>query len=119
MLDNIRQTRLALKASLADPIGNGFRSASARPREAFKLYANVRPATSYLHETRRYGHIDMALVRENTEGLYAGVEHFIPLDDDSGAVNAARSKGPRRGPRRPSKANSRQYTSAVINNPWR
>lgn len=103
MLDNSRQTRLTLKAPLATPIGNGFRSANARLREAFKLYANVRPATSYLHDRRHYGHIDMALVRENTEGLYVGVEHFIPLDDDSGAVNAARSKGPRRGLRRPGK----------------
>ena len=103
MLDNIRQTRLALKAPLSTPIGNGCRSANARLRKAFKRYANVRAATSYLHDRHRYGHIDMALVRENSEGLYVGVEHFIPLDDDSGAVNAARSKGPRRGPRRPGK----------------
>ena len=64
MLDNIRQTRLALQAPLANPIDNGFRSASARPREAFKLYANVRG---------RYDHIDMALVRENTDAHRASI----------------------------------------------
>jgi isocitrate dehydrogenase (NAD+) len=89
MMDNIRETRLALKAPLGTPIGDGFRSANVRLREEFKLYANVRPAVSYLHDRRRYDNIDIVLIRENTQGFYVGVEHYIPIDDDPKAVAEA------------------------------
>ncbi len=89
MIDNIHQTKLALKAPLETPIGEGFRSANVRLREEFKLYANVRPAISYLHNRRQYDNIDLVLIRENTEGLYVGVEHYIPIDDDPKAVAEA------------------------------
>ena len=100
MLDNIRETKLALKAPLETPIGEGFRSANVRLREEFKLYANVRPAVSYLHNRRRYDDIDIVLIRENTEGLYVGVEHFIPIDDDPRAVAEASGIITRAGCRR-------------------
>ena len=100
MLDNIRETRLALKAPLGTPIGGGFRSANVRLREEFKLYANVRPAVSYLHDRRRYDKIDIVLIRENTEGLYVGVEHYIPIDDDPRAVAEASGIITRSGCRR-------------------
>ena len=100
MLDNIRETRLALKAPLETPIGQGFRSANVRLREEFKLYANVRPAVSYLHDRRRYDKIDIVLIRENTEGLYVGVEHYIPIDDDPRAVAEASGIITRSGCRR-------------------
>lgn len=89
MLDSIHKTRLALKAPLGTPIGDGFRSANVRLREEFKLYANVRPAVSYLHDRRRYDNIDIVLIRENTQGFYVGVEHYIPIDDDPKAVAEA------------------------------
>jgi isocitrate dehydrogenase (NAD+) len=89
MMDSIRETRLALKAPLGTPIGDGFRSANVRLREEFKLYANVRPAVSYLHDRRRYDNIDIVLIRENTQGFYVGVEHYIPIDDDPKAVAEA------------------------------
>jgi isocitrate dehydrogenase (NAD+) len=89
MMDSIRETRLALKAPLGTPIGDGFRSANVRLREDFKLYANVRPAISYLHDRRRYDNIDIVLIRENTQGFYVGVEHYIPIDDDPKAVAEA------------------------------
>ena len=89
MMDNIRETRLALKAPLGTPIGDGFRSANVRLREEFKLYANVRPAVSYLHDRRRYDNIDIVLIRENTQGFYVGVEHYIPIDGDPKAVAEA------------------------------
>jgi isocitrate dehydrogenase (NAD+) len=88
-MDSIRSTRLALKAPLGTPIGDGFRSANVRLREEFKLYANVRPAVSYLHDRRRYDNIDIVLIRENTQGFYVGVEHYIPIDDDPKAVAEA------------------------------
>jgi isocitrate dehydrogenase (NAD+) len=100
MMDNIRETRLALKAPLGTPIGGGFRSANVRLREEFKLYANVRPAVSYLHDRRRYDKIDIVLIRENTEGLYVGVEHYIPIDDDPRAVAEASGIITRSGCRR-------------------
>ena len=100
MLDNIHETRLALKAPLETPIGKGFRSANVRLREEFKLYANVRPAVSYLHDRRRYDNIDIVLIRENTEGLYVGVEHYIPIDDDPKAVAEATGIMTRAGCRR-------------------
>ena len=89
MLENIRQTKLALKSPLTTPVGCGFRSANVRLREEFSLYANVRPARSYAHDRRKYDNIDLLLVRENTEGLYVGVEHYIPIGDDPKAVAEA------------------------------
>jgi isocitrate dehydrogenase (NAD+) len=71
-----------------------------RLREEFKLYANVRPAVSYLHDRRRYDKIDIVLIRENTEGLYVGVEHYIPIDDDPRAVAEASGIITRSGCRR-------------------
>ena len=89
MMDNIRETKLALKAPLGTPIGDGFRSANVRLREEFKLYANVRPAVSYLQDPYRHDNIDIVLIRENTQGFYVGVEHYIPIDDDPKAVAEA------------------------------
>ncbi|MCZ6804651.1 MAG: isocitrate/isopropylmalate family dehydrogenase [Proteobacteria bacterium] len=89
LIENIHKTRLAIKAPLETPIGEGFRSANVRLREEFKLYANVRPAISYLHNRRQYDNIDVVLIRENTQGFYVGVEHYIPIDDDPKAVAEA------------------------------
>lgn len=100
MIDDIHETKLALKAPLETPVGEGFRSANVRLREEFKLYANVRPAISYLHNRRQYDNIDLVLIRENTEGLYVGVEHYIPIDDDPKAVAEASGIITRAGCRR-------------------
>jgi isocitrate dehydrogenase (NAD+) len=99
LLDNIRETKLALKAPLTTPVGSGFRSANVRLREAFHLFANVRPALTYIHGGR-FDDIDLVLIRENTEGLYVGVEHFIPIDDDPKAVAEASGIITRSGCRR-------------------
>ena len=99
MLDNIHQTKLALKGPLTTPIGSGFRSATVRMREEFKLYANVRPALTFI-PGGKFEDIDLILVRENTEGLYVGVEHYIPIDDDPRAVAEASGIITRSGCRR-------------------
>ncbi|MFB3099928.1 MAG: isocitrate/isopropylmalate family dehydrogenase, partial [Gammaproteobacteria bacterium] len=88
MLDSIRDTKLALKAPLTTPVGEGFRSATVRLREEFNLYANVRPAHTFI-PGGRFDNIDLILIRENTEGLYVGVEHYIPVDGDPRAVASA------------------------------
>ena len=87
-LDDIRETRLALKGPLTTPIGSGYRSVNVRLREAFQLYANLRPGRSLLPDGK-FPDVDLVLVRENTGGFYVGVEHFIPIGDDPHAVAEA------------------------------
>ncbi len=87
-LESIGRTKLALKGPLTTPVGGGYRSVNVSLRKAFKLFANVRPAWS-LFSGGRFENVDLILVRENTEGLYVGVEHFVPIDDDPKAVAEA------------------------------
>jgi isocitrate dehydrogenase (NAD+) len=84
-LDSIKRTRLALKGPLETPVGEGFRSINVALRKTFDLYANVRPAYSII-EGGRYKDLDIVLIRENTEGLYVGVEHYIRVGDDPRAA---------------------------------
>jgi isocitrate dehydrogenase (NAD+) len=84
-LDSIKRTKLALKGPLETPIGEGFRSINVALRKTFDLYANVRPAHS-IAPGGRYGNLDLVLIRENTEGLYVGVEHYIKIGDDPRAA---------------------------------
>jgi isocitrate dehydrogenase (NAD+) len=83
-LDSIKRTRLALKGPLETPVGGGFRSINVALRKTFDLYANVRPA--YTIVPGRFDNIDIVLVRENTEGLYIGVEHYVRIGDDPKAA---------------------------------
>ncbi len=84
-LDSIRQNRVGLKGPLTTPVGVGFRSVNVALRKEFDLFANVRPARS-LVPGGRYRDIDLVLIRENTEGLYVGVEHYIGMGDDPKAA---------------------------------
>ena len=84
-LESIRRTTVALKGPLTTPSGTGFRSINVAIRKEFNLYANVRPALT-LMEGGRYSDIDLVLIRENTEGLYVGVEHYIGMHDDPRAA---------------------------------
>ncbi len=85
-LASISRTRLALKGPLETPVGSGYRSVNVALRKKFDLYANVRPARSVTQGRRRYDNVDLVLVRENTEGLYVGVEHYIKIGDDPHAA---------------------------------
>ncbi len=84
-LESIRRTRVALKGPLTTPVGVGFRSINVALRKEFDLYANVRPARTLLPEYR-YQDIDLVLIRENTEGLYSGVEHYVGIGGDPRAA---------------------------------
>jgi isocitrate dehydrogenase (NAD+) len=84
-LDSIKRNRIALKGPLETPIGEGFRSINVALRKTFDLYANVRPAYTIV-PGGRYDNIDLVLVRENTEGLYVGIEHYIRMGDDPRAA---------------------------------
>ena len=83
--DSIDRNRVALKGPLATPSGSGFRSVNVAIRKRFDLFANVRPVRTIL-PGGRYEDIDLVLIRENTEGLYVGVEHFIGMDRDPRAA---------------------------------
>ncbi|WP_079418592.1 isocitrate/isopropylmalate dehydrogenase family protein [Thiomonas intermedia] len=97
-LASIRTTRLALKGPLETPSGGGYRSSNVRLREAFKLYANMRP-TKTLIPGGRYDDVDLLVFRENVEGLYMGYEHYIPIDGDPHAVAIATGVNTRQGAR--------------------
>ena len=84
-LDSIKRTRIALKGPLETPVGEGFRSINVALRKTFDLYANVRPARTIV-KGGRYEDIDIVLVRENTEGLYVGIEHYIKIGSDPRAA---------------------------------
>ena len=86
-LASIRKQRLALKGPLTTPVGGGFRSSNVRLREAFELYANVRPAKTLI--PGRFENIDIVLVRENLGGFYVAHEYYIPVGDDPKAVAVA------------------------------
>jgi isocitrate dehydrogenase (NAD+) len=84
-LASIRRTRLALKGPLETPVGDGYRSVNVALRRTFDLYANVRPARDII-PGGRFDNVDIVLVRENTEGLYSGLEHYIRIGDDERAA---------------------------------
>lgn len=77
VLDSIRRTKVALKGPITTPIGTGFRSVNVALRKELDLYACIRPCKSYKGVRSRYENIDIVIVRENTEDLYAGVEFAV------------------------------------------
>ena len=74
VLESIRKNKVALKGPIITPIGGGFRSVNVAIRQALDLYSCVRPAKSYAGVKSPYKNIDLVIVRENTEDLYAGIE---------------------------------------------
>ncbi len=77
VLDAIRATGVALKGPVTTPIGGGYTSVNVRLRKALDLYASVRPVRSLPGVRTRYENVDLVIIRENTEGLYSGLEHEV------------------------------------------
>jgi isocitrate dehydrogenase (NAD+) len=75
--DSIERTRVGLKGPVTTPIGGGFASINVELRKRFELYANFRPIRNLPHIPTRYPDVDLIIVRENTEGLYSGIEHEV------------------------------------------
>ena len=98
-LESIRQRRVALKGPLTTPLGGEFRSVNVALRKEFALFANLRPARTMV-PGGRFDHVDIVLVRENLEGLYSGVEHWIQVGDDPRAVGESIAIVTRAGCRR-------------------
>ena len=80
VLDSIRRNGVAIKGPITTPVGSGFRSVNVGLRHALELYANVRPARTMRGVETRYDNVDLVIVRENTEDLYAGIEHMVGDD---------------------------------------
>src|SRR5580765_8008635 len=80
VLASIRSTKVGLKGPITTPVGGGFRSVNVGLRQALNLYANLRPARSMVGVPSRYDDVDLVIVRENTEDLYAGIEHMVGPD---------------------------------------
>ncbi len=80
VLESIRRNKVALKAPITTPVGEGFRSVNVTLRQTLGLYANLRPARSIKGLRTRYEDVDLVIVRENTEDLYAGIEHRVGRD---------------------------------------
>ena len=79
-IESIKRNKVALKGPITTPIGKGFRSINVTLRQMFNLYANVRPIKTYKGVPTKYDNIDLVVVRENTEDLYAGIEHMVGDD---------------------------------------
>ncbi len=80
VLDSIRANGVAIKGPITTPVGTGFRSVNVALRQTLELYANLRPARSMEGVESRYTDVDLIIVRENTEDLYAGIEHRVGPD---------------------------------------
>ena len=77
LTDSIERTRVGLKGPVTTPIGGGFASINVELRKRFELFANFRPIRNLPHIPTRYPDVDLIIVRENTEGLYSGIEHEV------------------------------------------
>jgi isocitrate dehydrogenase (NAD+) len=77
LIESIERTHVALKGPVTTPIGGGFSSINVALRKRFELYANFRPIRNLPHVPTRYPDVDLIVLRENTEGLYSGIEHEV------------------------------------------
>lgn len=80
VIDSIKKNKIALKGPITTPVGKGFRSVNVALRQTLNLYANIRPVKSYEGIPSLHKNVDFVIVRENTEGLYAGIEHKVGED---------------------------------------
>jgi isocitrate dehydrogenase (NAD+) len=92
VLDSIRRTKVALKGPITTPIGTGFRSVNVALRKELDLYACIRPCKSYKGVRSRYENINIVIVRENTEDLYAGVEFPVDSPEAQRIIDMAAGK---------------------------
>ena len=92
VLESIRRNKVALKGPITTPIGTGFRSVNVALRHALNLYACVRPCKSYPGVRSRYQNIDLVMIRENTEDLYAGVEFDLASPEAKQIITMSNGK---------------------------
>jgi isocitrate dehydrogenase (NAD+) len=95
-LESIVRNGVALKGPITTPIGTGFRSVNVALRHELGLYACVRPCKSYPGVRSRYEGVDVVVVRENTEDLYAGIEFESDTDDAHAVIDFLNARQPKR-----------------------
>jgi isocitrate dehydrogenase (NAD+) len=93
VLDAIRETGVALKGPITTPVGGGFRSVNVALRKSLDLYAQVRPCKTYPGVRTRFENVDLIVVRENTEDLYAGIEYEHGSEEALELIDWIKSKG--------------------------
>ena len=81
-LESIDKNRIVFKGPLTTPVGGGFRSINVALRQKYDLYANIRPAKTWKGAQTKFDNVDIVIVRENTEGLYLGLEHYLTREKD-------------------------------------
>jgi isocitrate dehydrogenase (NAD+) len=116
VLDSIRANKVALKGPITTPIGTGFRSVNVAIRKVLDLYANVRPARSMEGIPVCHEGLDLVVVRENTEGLYAGIEHDVIPDEAAESIRIITRRASERVVRYAfeyARANGRKQVTAV------
>lgn len=96
VLDSIRANKVALKGPITTPIGTGFRSVNVAIRKALDLYANLRPAKTIKGIPICHDNVDLVVVRENTEGLYAGIEHDVIPGEAAESIRIITRRGSER-----------------------
>lgn len=80
VLESIKKNKIALKGPVTTPVGKGFKSVNVTLRQELNLYANIRPIKTYEGVPSRFTDVDLIVVRENSEDLYAGIEHMVSKD---------------------------------------
>jgi isocitrate dehydrogenase (NAD+) len=116
VLDSIRTNKVALKGPITTPVGTGFRSVNVAIRKALDLYANLRPARGMKGIPVCHENVDVVVVRENTEGLYAGIEHDVIPNEAAESIRIITRRGTERIVRfafEYARANSRRLVTAV------
>ncbi len=116
VLDSIRANKVALKGPITTPVGTGFRSVNVAIRKALDLYANVRPARTMQGIPVCHDNVDVVVVRENTEGLYAGIEHDVIPNEAAESIRIITRRGSERIVRfafQYARANGRRLVTAV------
>jgi isocitrate dehydrogenase (NAD+) len=116
VLDSIRANKVALKGPITTPLGTGFRSVNVAIRQILDLYANVRPARAMPGLGICHEGLDLVVVRENTEGLYAGIEHVVIPGEAAESIRIITRQGTERIVRfafEYARANGRRLVTAV------
>ncbi|MFT5206518.1 MAG: isocitrate dehydrogenase (NAD+) [Candidatus Omnitrophota bacterium] len=94
VLNSIRKNKVAIKGPITTPVGKGFRSVNVALRKELNLYACLRPCRSYEGVSNSVSGIDLVIVRENTEDLYAGIEYFEGTDEVAKIIETIKSLSP-------------------------
>ncbi len=92
VLESLRKNKVGIKGPITTPVGTGFRSVNVAMRKIFDLYACVRPCKSYKGVKSRYENLDIVIIRENTEDLYAGIEFELGKPDTLELINFIKEK---------------------------